>query len=181
MATEIYIGNLPDDITEIVFKNKLKIFGNISSALVRKFQHDGKPKKCKSIILCKTITIHIFKTKFFFIAPYGLVTYFEKEHAEKCVKEGKKFLSNMFGTDILVKWSNRNYSPPYKSSNGSCTSKSYSSSYGPKSSASSSPHKNQRKKCKDPTCNQFLMNGENFCPKCSLDQNFNLRLQIVKR
>ena len=43
MATEIYIGNLPDDITEIVFKNKLKIFGNISSALVRKFQHDGKP------------------------------------------------------------------------------------------------------------------------------------------
>lgn len=180
MATEIYIGNLPDDITEIIFKNKLKIFGNVSSALVRKFQSDGKPKKCKSIILCKKLQLTL-KTNFAFIAPYGLVTYFEKENAEKCVKEGKKFLSNMFGTDIFVKWSNRNYSPPYKSSNGSCTSKSDTSSYGPKSSASSSPHKNQRKKCKDPTCNQFLMFGENFCPKCSLDQNFNLRLQIVKR
>ena len=112
----------------------------------------------------------------FILVNYGLVTYFEKEHAEKCVN-GKTFLDSMFGADIFVKWSHRNIgNSPYKSSSGSCTSTSNSSSYGPKSSASST-HKNERKKCQDPTCNQLLNysppQGKNFCPKCGLDQNFN--------
>ena len=50
MAAEVYIGNLPDDVTEQIVKNKLKIFGNVSTVSVRKLQADGKPKKGKSIV-----------------------------------------------------------------------------------------------------------------------------------
>ena len=46
MAAEVYIANLPDDVTEQIFRNKLKIFGDVSSVQVRKPQglYQGKPK-----------------------------------------------------------------------------------------------------------------------------------------